>query len=53
MMIERGDRKRKGVSIVFLILLGIGLGLLFKNVRMGLLIGLALGLLSAGLMRRR
>jgi len=53
MMIEPKDRKRQGVSIIFLLLLGIGLGLLFKNVRMGLLIGLVLGLLSMGLMRRR
>ena len=52
-MIEPKDRKRQGVSIIFLLLLGIGLGLLFKNVRMGLLIGLVLGLLSMGLMRRR
>lgn len=53
MIHEHRDPKRKGVSIIFLLLLGIGLGLLFKNVRMGLLIGLALGLLSAGMMRRR
>ena len=53
MLIENGDRKWKGVSFVFLILLGIGLGLLFKNVRIGLLIGLTLGLLSMSLLRRR
>jgi hypothetical protein len=52
-MIEHGDRKRKGVSFIFLILLGIGLGMLFKNVRIGLLIGLVLGLLSMSLLRRR
>ncbi len=53
MIIEPTDKKRKGVSFVFLILLGLGLGLLFKNIRIGLLIGLALGLLSTGLLRRR
>ena len=53
MEVEKRDGKRRGVSFAFLILLGLGLGLLFRNVRMGLLIGLALGLLSAGLLRRR
>ncbi len=52
-MIERGDKKRKGVSFVFLLLLGIGLGILFRNVRIGLLIGLALGLLSIRLLKNR
>ena len=53
MMIQPTDRKRKGVSFVFLILLGVGLGLLFKNVRMGLLIGLVLGLLYSSMLRRK
>jgi len=53
MVSQNGDRKRKGVSFIFLILLGIGLGMLFKNVRIGLLIGLVLGLLSMSLLRRR
>ncbi len=53
MMIEKRDGKRRGVSFAFLLLLGIGLGLLFRNVRMGLLIGLALGLLSTALLRRK
>lgn len=52
-MMEQVDRKRKGVSFVFLVLLGIGLGILFKNVRIGLLIGLVLGLLSMSLLRRK
>ena len=53
MMVPATDRKRKGVSFIFLLLLGIGLGILFKNVRIGLLIGLALGLLSTALLRKR
>jgi len=52
-MVDTGDRKRKGVSFVFLLLLGIGLGILFRNVRIGLLIGLALGLLSVRLIKRK
>ncbi len=51
-MIEKRDGKRRGVSFAFLLLLGISLGILFRNVRMGLLIGLALGLLSTALLRR-
>lgn len=41
--------KRRTISIWLLVLVGVGLGLVLKNVRAGLLIGLILGLLAISL----
>lgn len=49
---KKADNKRGVMAFVVIILLGYVLGMLIKNVRIGLLIGLALGLLSSGLLRR-
>ena len=47
------DGTRGGISFVMIILLGYGLGFLIKNVRVGLVLGLALGLLASGMLRKR
>lgn len=41
---------RKRIGIVTIILIGLGIGLFLKNVKIGLIIGLALGLLAGGMM---
>ncbi len=48
MAVEKGKSRRR-VSIGFLIIIGILLGFLIKNVKAGLLMGLVLGLLISGL----
>jgi hypothetical protein len=47
------DNKRGVITFIFIILLGYLLGMLIKNVKIGLLLGLALGLLASGILRRR
>ncbi len=46
------DNKRGVITFIFIILLGYLLGMLIKNVKIGLLLGLALGLLASGILRR-
>ena len=50
---DKGDGKRRGISFIVIILIGYGLGFLLKNVRIGLLLGLAFGLLASGILRKR
>lgn len=40
---------RKRIGIVTIILIGLGIGFFIKNVKIGLIIGLTLGLLAGGL----
>jgi uncharacterized membrane protein len=47
------DKKRGVITFFFIILLGYLLGMLIKNVKIGLLLGLALGLLASGILVRR
>jgi len=52
-MQQKKPNSTRGVmAFILIILLGYALGMLIKNVRAGLLIGLALGLLSSGFLRR-
>ena len=44
---------RKKISVITILLIGVGLGYLIKNVKVGLVIGLMLGLLSAGLINSK
>jgi uncharacterized membrane protein (UPF0136 family) len=44
---------RKRIGIVTLLLIGLGIGFFIKNVKIGLIIGLALGLLAGGLISGR
>jgi hypothetical protein len=43
-------KPRKKISFFILVLIGVAVGLFLKNVKAGLLIGLALGLLGGGLL---
>ena len=50
---RKPDEKRGGIAFAFLIVLGLVIGFLIKRVHVGLLIGLAMGLLASGILRRR
>jgi hypothetical protein len=50
---RKPDQTRGFISFGFVIVLALVIGLFLRNVRLGLLIGLALGLLGSGLLRRR
>ncbi len=41
---------RKRIGIVTIILIGLGIGFFIKNVKVGLIIGLMLGLLAGGML---
>jgi hypothetical protein len=47
------DKTRGNLAFVVVIVLGYALGLLIKRVQIGLIIGLAIGLLASGLIRKR
>ena len=44
---------RKKISFFLLVIIGVAIGLFLKNVKAGLLIGLALGSLGGGLLSSR
>lgn len=46
------DEKRRKVSILFLLVVGLIIGYAIKRVQIGLIIGVGLGLLASGLRRR-
>lgn len=46
-------QQRRRISVITLLLLGLGIGFLLKNVRIGLIIGLMLGLLAGSLATRK
>lgn len=50
---RKPDERRGGIAFVFLIIVGLVIGFLIKRVHVGLLIGLAMGLLASGILRRR
>ncbi len=50
---EKPDRKRGQIGFVVSIGIGLIIGIFLKKVHFGLLIGLAIGFLSSGLLRRR
>jgi len=50
---RRPDRKRATVGFGFAIVLGLIIGIFIKRVHFGLMIGLAIGLLSSTMLRRR
>jgi F0F1-type ATP synthase assembly protein I len=52
-MSNTADRKRGDVALIFAIILGLGIGFLIKKVHIGLLIGLAIGLMASVMLRRR
>lgn len=50
---RKPDQTRGFISFGFVIILALIIGIFLRNVRLGLLIGLALGLLGSSLIRRR
>lgn len=51
---ERKPDQSRGIwAFIVIIVIGLVIGEFIKNVRVGLLIGLALGLFGSGLLRRR
>lgn len=53
-MAEKKPNSNRGyIAFVFVILLGYAIGLFIKKVPLGILIGLVLGLLGSGLLKRR
>lgn len=53
-MAEKKPNSNRGyIAFVFVVLLGYAIGLFIKKVPLGLLIGLVLGLLGSGLLKRR
>jgi hypothetical protein len=53
MSVQKPDEKRGRIAFIFFILLGYVLGFFLKRVQLGLIIGLAIGLLSASIVRKR
>ena len=47
------DEKRGNIAFIFLIVLGLVIGFMIKRVHYGLLLGLAMGLLATGVLRKR
>jgi hypothetical protein len=47
------QKPRKKIGAITLILIALGIGLLLKNVKIGLVIGLAIGLLAGGLLSNK
>ena len=50
---KKPDSNRGYIAFVFVILLGYVIGIFLKKVTIGLIIGLMLGLLGSGFLRRR
>lgn len=50
---KKPDSNRGYIAFVFVILLGYIIGIFIKKVPLGILIGLVIGLLGSGLLKRR
>lgn len=50
---QKPDRTRGNIAFIFVIVLGLIIGFFIKRVAVGLIIGLALGLLGSSLVKRR
>jgi F0F1-type ATP synthase assembly protein I len=50
---RKPDTNRGYIALVFVIVLGYIIGIFLKKVTLGLIIGLMLGLLGSGFLRRR
>ncbi len=50
---RKPDKQRGYISFTFIIILGLIIGIFIKRVQLGLIIGLAIGLLGSSLMKRR
>ena len=50
---KKPDSNRGYIAFVFVVILGYIIGFFLKKVTLGLIIGLVLGILGAGLLRRK
>ncbi len=50
---RKPDRTRGNIGFAFAIILGLVIGIFIKRVQLGLIIGLAIGLLGSNLLRRK
>ncbi|HZH65416.1 MAG TPA: hypothetical protein VEY10_11035 [Flavisolibacter sp.] len=50
---KKPDNNRGYIAFAFVVILGYIIGIFIKRVPLGLMIGLVLGLLGSGLLRRR
>ncbi|NTS42866.1 hypothetical protein HRG84_18405 [Flavisolibacter sp. BT320] len=50
---KKPDNNRGYIAFAFVVILGYILGIFLKKVTLGLIIGLVLGLLGSGILRRR
>ncbi|MES2882704.1 MAG: hypothetical protein V4676_11185 [Bacteroidota bacterium] len=50
---KKPDKQRGRIGFAFAIIIGLSIGIFIKRVHIGLMIGLAIGLLSSVLVRRR
>lgn len=50
---KKTDNNRGYIAFVFVVILGYVIGFFLKKVTLGLVIGLVLGILGSGLLRRR
>ena len=53
MKVKQPDTKRANIAFIFIVLLGYAIGIMIKRVHIGLIIGLAIGLLASGIIRKR
>lgn len=53
MNVKQPNKTRGNIAFVFIILLGYILGALIKHVNIGLILGLGIGLLASGILRKR
>ena len=52
-MVREPNQSRGTIAFIFIVLLGYLLGFLIKRVQLGLILGLAIGLMATVLMRRK
>ena len=52
-MSKQGNDTRRTIAIIVTVVLGLAIGLFIKRVPLGILIGLGLGLLLSGLIKKR
>lgn len=50
---KKPDSNRGYIALIFVLVLGYVIGMFLKKVTLGLIIGLMLGLLGSGIIRRR
>jgi len=50
---KKADNLRKDIAGIFAIVLGLGIGLFIRRIKVGLLLGIVLGLIAFSLLKRK